>query len=366
MKDCRSRPILILAQSYPHVKNVLYLIDLHFHNSLKIKLLVFGNKYLFHFFKEINNEHFDNQIEINFIPKYRPLFQNILFRYILVFEKYFLLRIFKNSCHEVSGYKIYFFSKSFTDYGYYFLKRLYKKNSITYVQDPGVDVYNISDRKPENFKSFLIITYLKLLLGKDYVYGDTGRVRFHRFFKISENFYNKIVNKEILEDKRNRLQADFNLSKYSIKDYEDLQAIYFDKDIVKDGLCDDAQYQSEIEEVFKIIAEFFPNDKIGRKYKPDRTTSYNRNRLNVGKVIPDYIPAELLYNENIKCYFGITSIALANIDIGNVISLIYLFSFNDIHQRDATIKNQEARKKGKIIYYPKTLSELRNQIKLLK
>ena len=60
--------MLILAQSYPHVKNVLYLIDRYINDATEIKLLVFQNRYLFDFFNEINNDHFNSQLNINFIP----------------------------------------------------------------------------------------------------------------------------------------------------------------------------------------------------------------------------------------------------------------------------------------------------------
>jgi len=351
------KPILIFAQSYPHVKNVLYLINRYSKDKTKIKLLVFQNRYLFHFFNEISNEHFNDQIEINFIPKYSPVYKNKLFKYLVVIEKLFLLKTFKKNCNQINGHKIYFFSKSFTYYGYYFLKKLHRNNKIIHIQDPACDVYNISDGKPDSIKSLIQLTYAKLLLGKDIVYGDTGLKRFHKFFTISEKYYNKIVEKKILQVERDKLQRNFTISKYALTEYRDLQVIYFDKDVVKDGLCDDLQFQSEIKQIFQIISEFVPYEKIGRKYKPNRTTAYNRERLKIGKVIPDHIPAELLYNDNVEIYLGITSIALANIEIGNVISLAYLITFIDPKMREGSVQNQEKRKKGSIIHYPKTLEE---------
>ena len=365
IKNNISKPILIFAQSYPHVKNVLYLIDRYFNSAVEIKLFIFQNRYLFEFFNEINNEHFNNQIEINFIPKYSAVYKNILFKYLLVIEKLLLFKTFKKNCNQINGHKIYFFSKSFTDYGYYFLKNLHRNNKIIHIQDPGCDVYNISDGKPDNFKSLLKLIYAKLLLGKDIVYGDTGRKRFRKFFTISEKYYNKMADKTILQDERDMLQRNFTLSKFALKKYSNFQVIYFDKDVVKDGLCDDLQFQSEIEQIFQIISEFVPNDKIIRKYKPNRTTDYNKGRINIGEIIPDHIPAEFLYNNNIDIYFGITSIALANIERGNVISLAYLITYFDPQMREGSVQNQEKRKKGDKIYYPKTLDELRTLLTMM-
>jgi len=352
--------LLILAQSYPHVKNVLFLIDQYINDNTDIKLLVFQNRYLFEFFNEINKEHFNNKIIIELIPKYSTIYNNIFIKYLLIAEKIFLYKYYRLTCGNTTDHTVYFFSKSFTDYGYYFLKNLHRNNKIIHMLDPSVDIYDISDGKADSIKSFFQLMYAKLLLGRHIVYGETGRKGFHKFFTISDKYYNKIVKKTILHEERDELQRNFTLSKYALPKYRNLKVIYFDKDVVKDGLCDDLQFQNEIEEIFQIISEFVPNDKIGRKYKPNRTTDYNKDRLKIGNVIPDHIPAELLYNENIAIYFGMTSIALANIEKGNVISLVYLITYLNPDHREGSVQNQEKRKKGKKIYYPKTLDELRS------
>ena len=248
----------------------------------------------------------------------------------------------------------------------FFLRKLYKNNNVIHIQDPACDVYDISDGKPKNFKSLIRLLYFKALFGKDYAYGETGRVGFKSFYKISEKFYNKILSKKILKNERDKIQKGFQLTKFSIKKYSNLKALYFDKDVVKDNLCRDEVFQKEINDIFKIINEYFCSDEIGRKYKPNRTTNYNKSRIKIGKVIPDHYPAEILYNDNIDVYFGVTSIALSNIPRGLVISLVYLLTFEDQKKRDGSIHNQEKRKRGKIIHYPKTLNELRFLLKRIK
>ena len=352
--------MLILAQSYPHVKNVLFLIDQYINDNTDIKLLVFQNRYLFEFFNEINKEHFNNKIIIELIPKYSTIYNNIFIKYLLIAEKIFLYKYYRLTCGNTTDHTVYFFSKSFTDYGYYFLKNLHRNNKIIHIQDPGCDVYSITDGKPDDFKSLFKLIYAKLLLGRHIVYGDTGRKRFHNIFTISDKYYNKIVKKTILQEERDDLQKYFSLAKYGISKYRNLKVIYFDKDVVKDGLCDDEIFQREIKEIFDVITVFVPSNLIGKKYKPNRTTDYNKDRLKIGNVIPDHIPAELLYNENIAIYFGMTSIALANIEKGNVISLVYLITYLNPDHREGSVQNQEKRKKGKKIYYPKTLDELRS------
>ena len=267
--------MLILAQSYPHVKNVLYLIDRYINDATEIKLLVFQNRYLFDFFNEINNDHFNSQLNINFIPKYKDVTKYTFLKFSLLPEKLFLYNIYNKYLKNDTSKTVYFFSKSFTDYGYYFLKNLHRNNKIIHMLDPSVDIYDISDGKADSIKSFFQLMYAKLLLGRHIVYGETGRKGFHKFFTISDKYYNKIVKKTILHEERDELQRNFTLSKYALPKYRNLKVIYFDKDVVKDGLCDDLQFQNEIEEIFQIISKFVPNDKIGLKYKPNRTTDYD-------------------------------------------------------------------------------------------
>ena len=252
--------VLILAQSYPHVKNVLYLIDLYINDSAEIKLLIFQNNYLYKFFSEINKEHFNNKVKIKFIPKYSTIYNNIFIKYLLIADKIFLYKYYRLTCRHIAGYTVYFFSKSFTDYGYYYLKKLHSNNKIIHIQDPGCDIYNIINGKPNSLKSLFQLIYAKLLLGKNIVYGDTGRQGFHNFFTISEKYYNKIVERIILQDERDELQSNFTLSKYALTKYSKLKVIYFDKDVVKDGLCDDLQFQNEIEKIFQIISKFVQNN----------------------------------------------------------------------------------------------------------
>ena len=254
-----NKPVLILAQSYPHVKNVLYLIDQHSRDAVEIRVLVFQNKYLFDFLIEMNNDHYNNDIKISYVPKYSGGDDNKFIKYNLLAEKIFLRKQFNKFCHQARGHQIYFFSKSFTDYGYYFLRRLHKDNKVIHIQDPGCDVYTIKDGKPKSLKSLIKIIYAKILYGRNIIYGDTGKKRVNQFYTISDNYYNKIVEKSILKEERDEIQENFSLSKYSIKKYNDLKVIYFDKDVVKDGLCDNLQFQNEIEAIFNVITEFFPS-----------------------------------------------------------------------------------------------------------
>lgn len=353
-------PILILAQSYPHVKNVLYLLDKYVDTGASITLLVFNNRYLYKYFSELNVEHFGSSVKLVFVPRYEPRFAVRLINYFSVFDRYYLYSSFQRHCREMKDYEIFFFSQAFTDYGYYYLRKLYRKNRITHIQDPGTDIYNITDGKPKGIRSFFSLLHMKMLYGRHIVFGDTGRKKFSTFFKISDKFYNMIVQRKIFKEERDDLQADFSLEKYTIQKYSKYQVIYFDKDVVRDGVAEEGKFQKAMDEIFEVISEYVPDDQIGRKYKPNRTTDHNRERINHGEIIPDHIPAEMLYSENVRVYLGITSIALANIETDNVVSLVHLIPFNDSIDMNGSIKNQEMRRKNNIIHYPRSMPELRN------
>ena len=180
--------ILILAQSYPHIKSILYLIDLHYKKSKKIKLLIFNNRYLFEFLTEINIEYFDRKIDINLVKKYKPKFQNIFFRYSFIFENIFYHVLIKNIVVMFLDIVSTFSVRSLLTTAI-FLRKLYKNNNVIHIQDPACDVYDISDGKPKNFKSLIRLLYFKALFGKDYAYGETGRVGFKKvFIRYRKNF----------------------------------------------------------------------------------------------------------------------------------------------------------------------------------
>ena len=180
-----AKPILILSQSYPHVKNVLYLLDLHRDSTRAITLIVFNNKYLHEFFKELNYEHFGGRIKQLFVSRYAPAKYAKLKRYITIFERYHIYKSYRLNCASMIHHDVYFFSHAFTDYGYYYLRKLHKKNRITHIQDPGTDIYNITDGKPKGIRSIFNLVHMKMLFGRHLVIGDTGRKDFQKFLKPS-------------------------------------------------------------------------------------------------------------------------------------------------------------------------------------
>ncbi len=263
--------------------------------------------------------------------------------------------------NEISD--VFFSSKEYTSNAFYFLNKFIKKSNVIHIPDPGCDVYNMTDRKPKNIKEVIKLLIIKLLYGKNLVYGYSGKeINFPLFTKISENYCNKNIDINVSIEERIDSLKNFDLNKYYSLGDKTYKILYFDKDFVRDGLCEENQYQLEIKKIFNLLSEFVSDFEVGKKYKPSKSSLHNKERIKFGEIINDFFPAETLYHKNVDIYLGMTSHALANIEDGNVISLVKLISYLDPIKKVRHIENQELRAKTKI-HYPETISELRLLIK---
>ena len=102
------------------------------------------------------------------------------------------------------------------------------------------------------------------------------------------------------------------------------------------------------------MSKYFPEEEIARKYHPYLPT--DKEMIKIGDVLPDFIPAELLYNENVKMYLGACSNCITNVGKGLAVSLIDLISFkNDKireHLKEALIQRSRSE-----ILFPQSLEE---------
>ena len=123
--------------------------------------------------------------------------------------------------------------------------------------------------------------------------------------------------------------------------------------------------------MFSMLIIYKPSFKqisltLVKKYKPGRTTDENKLYINYGFLVDDFIPAELLINSKVNVYLGMTTMAMANIKSGNIISLVNLVTYLDPLKKQRSIDNLEKRKKT-TVYYPNTIIEFENLlVKFLK
>ena len=356
--------MVVFVQSYPNLINTLYLLSNSFIYE-KVTVYVINNINLYKFLN-ITKKHFKKKIEITLIKQ-----KEILFISIYDFIKSFIN--IKLSINEISSSinskncDIFFFSKAFTTLGFCLIKNIKKQNKLIHVPDPGCDVYQLSDSKPNGLKQLIILSVYKALYGRELVFGYAGKeLNTEFFFKISDNYFYKNVNLFLTIKERKKLQHNFTLDSFIDDNQKKFRVIYFDKDMLKDNLCDKTLYKDELTAIFKILKKHINKDDLAKKYKPGRTTNLNKLNINYGSLVDDFIPAELLINSNVKVYLGMTTMAMANIKSGNIISLVNLVTYLDPLKKQRSIDNLEKRKKT-TVYYPNTLIEFENLlVKFLK
>ena len=353
----QSKNMVVFVQSYPNLINTLYLINNSFlYENTTVCVIKNINLYKF---LDSRKSFFKNEINILFIEDDDVSFKSIYH----FFSSFIKLKIkIKRSLNKLQfiNCDIFFFSRAFTTLGFYLIKNLKKYNQLVHFPDPGCDVYKLSDSKPNGLKQAILILVYKLLYGKELVFGNAGRkLNTNYFFKISDNYFYKNVNLPLTIEDRKNLQTDFTLDSFIDINQKQFSVVYFDKDMLRDNLCDKTLYKNELTTIFKTLKKYINSYDLAKKYKPGRTTDLNKLNIDFGVLIDDFVPAELLINSKVKVYLGMTSIAMANIKSGNIISLVNLVTYLDPLKKQRSVDNLEKRKNTSI-YYPKTIIEFEN------
>ena len=362
--ELNKKKIIIFIQSYPPLKTALYLLD-KYKNKAPLSIYVFENLSIFHFFNKLNSQFFDNQIKVNFVEGYRG-YGFIPIR--TISEKLYLIKIFKKLFPNESSFKneIFFFSKDFTDHQYYFIKKLFKKNKMNHLPDPGCDVYQIKDKSLISLSESIKLILRIFVCGKSIRIGKITNTKSNStlFYKISDKFYNKNIDKKFLPHERDQLLKDFNLDKYSFSNKYNYEVIYYDKELIKTKLCDKEILKDDFKKIFDVISLYVSKDKVAIKLPGIRSSKESLGILDYGVSLDHHVPAELYYSKKVKLYLGVTSTALSNIENGVIISIAYLINYYKDKEinRDRSISNQEKRSKSKI-YYPKNIDEFTELVK---
>tara|TARA_B100001175_G_C19513768_1_gene645718 strand:+ start:2466 stop:3599 length:1134 start_codon:yes stop_codon:yes gene_type:complete len=353
----KSKNMVVFVQSYPNLINTLYLInngDIY----QKVTVCIIKNINLYKFL-DSRKSFYKKEIDIIFTDDEEISFDSI-YNFIISFitVKFKI----KRSLYKLKfiDSDLFFFSRAFTTLGFYLIKNIKNHNQLIHFPDPGCDVYQLSDSKPNSIKQVILLLIYKLLYGKELVFGNAGRkLNTNYFFKISDSYFYKNVNLCLTIDERKKLQTDFTLDSFASNNLNKYSVVYFDKDMLRDNLCDKSLYNNELTNIFKILKKYINKEDLAKKYKPGRTTNLNKKIINYGFLVDDFIPAEFLINSNVKVYLGMTSIAMANIESGNIISLVNLVTYLDPIKKERSIDNLEKRKKT-LIYYPNTIIEFEN------
>ena len=350
--------IVICVEAYPRVKNALYIAS---KNSPQkpITIVIPGDRDLQKLFSEINTRLYNNKIKLIYFEPFRPDPRRATARGLekiiyalrdVIRERRYQVESFNKYLAEIEGCEVFFFDRGHVQFP--LVKKLSKRNRLVYMTSYPTQV-TPSQYTPGNIVDLARLIQLKLTYGRGIAMGKLP----HRkgFPLMSDRYLEKKVDVVINEEERDEIMKDFDLDQFKIFDVGNYSVIYFDDDLIRGGFIEDENaFRVELAKIFNILSKYFPEKEIARKYHPDRPR--DETVIQVGDVIPDFIPAEFLHNDNVKIYLGNISSAIANVENGLAVSIIDLISFknDEIGQWFREMLLRTSRSK---ILFPKSMDE---------
>lgn len=352
--------IVILCESYPSIAYTLYRLA-NEAKDVSATIFIPSLKDLYQLFQVINEKVFNNNLELIYYPQYAPKraeakgIKRLL--YILpdiLGEHRHLKQFYNRHFARLEDADIMFPSPGFSGAKIYVLRRLSKRNRLIFI-DPGPP--GMSRYFPRSLRDIAILLIYKTLYGKDVQLGQFPPENpwSKGFPLMPESFMKNSVDSVIDWSDRDRLMEDFPWEKFSVFNTGDFKVIYFHQDWVGRYVPDRDTFSRELHAIFDVVLRHYPEKEIARKYHPGH--GFNKDVIEIGQELPIYIPAELLYNEKVQIYLGISSTAIANVRGGQAISIIDLISFNSdelrVRFKERLIKNSRTE-----ILFPSSLEEL--------
>lgn len=357
--DNKSR-IVILCEAYRSIDYPLYRLE-NEKRDVPVTIFITALKDLYQLFQVLNEKVFNNSLELIYYPPYAPKWveakgiKRLL--YILpdiLRERRHLKQFYNRHFARLEDATIIFSSPGYSGAKIYVLRRLTKRNRLIF-RDPGPPY--MSRYSPRSIHDIATLLIYKMIYGKDVQLGQFPPVNpwSKGFPLIPDSFMENSVDSVIDWSNRAEIMKDFAWEKFRVFDTGDYKVIYFHQDWVGRYVPDRDTFSRELHSIFDIVLRHFPEKEIARKYHPGH--EFNKDVIEVGEELPTYIPAQLLYNEKVQFYLGISSSAITNVRGGQVISIIDLISFNSDELR-ARFKERLIKNSRSEIFFPSSLEEL--------
>lgn len=352
--------VVIFCESYPQIENTLYLATQNYQNQ-PVTVVTTGYHDLFEFFKVMNEKAFENGINIVYFEIYPARMAQACSRIIkalyllpdIVRERRYLQSIYNKYFTQLTGADIYFSGRCFNPHTFFLLKKLSKANRIIYMPDPSFDVVQILNSTPRNIFELAIWLRFKMAYGWDLMITQFPYQRC--IPTIPDGFFKEHVDRVIEREERKMMLQGFDKSRFRVFNEGNYRVMYFHQDIFEAGYISDGEsFQKTITGVFDILSKYFPADSIALKYHPN--SQHKKDLIKIGVTLPDFIPAEFLYDERIELYLGFYSMALANVTRGLAVSLMDMVTFRDEETREQ-LKKELLQWSKKEILFPKSLAE---------
>ena len=359
--------IVVFCQSYGEIGNCLYIAKRNSQGSNSITIVIPGNHDLFMLLKKINERIFYGTINIIYFELFRPrlgrpkdITVNWAFWHFIdmIKEKRYNRRLYNKYLAKLRGAEIYFFTRSFVPHNLYFLRKLHRHNKLVYMHIAGIHKGygdGVSKHNSENILDLLGLIRSKIVYGLDMTMARLPHVKFDYLpDRFMENEVDRIIGKE----ESRELLRDFDYKEFKIFETGIYSIIYFDQSLSdRDYIPDIDTFKRELDEVFDILRKYFTDKEIAIKYHPGYAS--DKTVINIGTVLPTFIPAELLYNEKVKMYLAIASYSIANVERGLAVSLLDLISFRS-HETREQLREALISRSHSDILFPKSLEEFEN------
>ncbi|MBI3930996.1 MAG: hypothetical protein HY325_03130 [Chloroflexi bacterium] len=356
--------IVILCESYASIAYPLYRLT---NESKDIQATIFipTLKDLYHLFQIINEKVFRNELELIYYPEYSQRwtegrrFKKLV--YVLpdiLGERRHLKKFYNRYFAGLENADIMFPSPGFSGAKIYFLRRLSQRNRLVFI-DPGPPY--MSRYSPRSINDIATLLIYKMVYGKDTQLGQFPQVNpwSKGFPLMPESFMKKSVGGVIDWSNRDEIMADFTWEKFRLFDTSNYKVIYFHQDLVDRDVPDRDTFSRELKSIFDVVRRHYPEKEIARKYHPGH--ELNKDVIEVGKELPVYIPAEMLYDKKVQIYLGISSNAIFSVRGGQAISLINLISFKSKELKKQQIEWMTKASRSAILF-PSSLEELERMI----
>jgi len=350
--------IVICANSYLQYKSALY-IATHNYQKRPITILIPGNPDLFKFFNLINEKSFHNALKLIYFEPFHPdprrarasgLNKVVYVLSDIIRERRYLKEAFQKYLCGIEGCELYFLDRGPMQFS--LAKKLSNRNRLVYISPYDTQVAP-RQYAPTNINYLARLIIFKLTYGCGIALGKLPH-RAEVFPHMSARFLEKEFRRVIDGEERDEMMKGFELSQFKVLDVSRYRVIYFFDDASDYSGSEDA-FRKELACIFDTLRKYFPESAIAYKYHP----GYRREGAltEIGDVLPDFIPAELLYDDNVKMYFGTCSAAMSNVEKGLVVSILDLISFknSEIRERLKEILINMSRSE---VLFPKSLDEL--------
>ena len=360
---------IIFCASYGEIRRTLYLAERYGRES-PVAIVIPGINDLYLFFREIvRKKALPVMVGLIYFESYRSqrMRKAGIARLVyticdIIRERRWLREIYRTYFTEMRGCDVYFHNRGFSGTLFYLVLKLGRKNRVvnTSPTPPGLE----PPRKytPGSIAELASLVILKLIYGFDIALGVLPNTR--GFIFMTDAFIGKTVDRVIGWEEIEEMMKDFDYTRFRVFDTGKYRVIYFDNSLVEAGyVADREMYRKEMRAIFTVLTRHFPESEIARKYHPSYPD--DKTLIDCGDVLPDFIPAELLYDENLVLYLGFFSYSISNIEKGKVLSLMDLVTFKDSAVRDLLKNNLLQVSRAKVVF-PASLEELEREIAALK